>query len=60
MIHRIRAIGPDLDFVNRICAAPTDPFNANPNVSQIRRKPIVVDAKVDEVANPIGREFHFN
>jgi hypothetical protein len=58
MIHGIRAIGADLRLKHRGLASALDALHGNPDRSQIVGKGAVVHFEVNEIADPLSREFH--
>jgi hypothetical protein len=58
MIHGVRAIGRDVHLKDRPIAFAANRLNRNPSQSQIIRKLMVVDIEVNEIAQPLRRDFH--
>ena len=58
MIHRVGTVGSDLHFEDGIRAFPGYTFDRDADAGQIFRKAGVVNGNVNEIANPLGREFH--
>ena len=58
MIHRIRTVGRDLHLEDGVIAFARDALNGNARKSKFVRKTQVVDRKVNEVAQPMVRDFH--
>jgi hypothetical protein len=59
MIHGIGTISRDLHLEDRVLALASDALDRNTGEGKFIRKARVIDPKIDEVAEPIGRNFHF-
>ena len=58
MIHGIGTVGRDLHLEDGVVAFAGDAFDGYAREREFVRKPSVVDGKVNEVAQPMGRNFH--
>jgi hypothetical protein len=60
MIHRIGTIRSNLHLKNGVSARPADPFNGNPNASQILSQPPVIDGQLNKLPHPMWRNLHYS
>ena len=58
MIHRIRAVSRDLHLEDSVFACAGNTFNSDARECEFVCKTKIVDRKVNEVAQPMRRDFH--
>src|ERR1017187_5614522 len=59
MIHGVGAVGRDVHLEDGRLALARDPLDRDPRKAKFVRKSGVVDREVNEVEQPMGRDFHF-
>src|SRR5208282_1559714 len=58
VIHRVGTVGRDIHLEDGVVAFSGNTFDRNARKGKFVRKPAVVDREVNEVAQPMGRDFH--
>ena len=59
MIHRVRTIRRDVHLEDRPITLTGHGLNRDPSQREIFRKLMVVDVKVNKIAHPLRRNFHY-
>ena len=59
MVHGVGTVGSDVHIENRAVAFAADGLDRNTGQREIIRQLVIIHLEVDEITQPVGRDFHF-
>ncbi len=59
VIHRVRTVGRDVHLEGGLITFAADRLDCNPGQGQIIGELVVIDVEVNEIAQPLRRNFHY-
>src|SRR6202171_4900754 len=60
MVHGVGTVGGDVHIEARAVAFPADGLDRNSGQREIVRQLVIIHLDVDEITQPLGRDFHFS